>query len=334
MKNMNTAQCLITLFLIFANSFLAHADYLPNQDTEIIGKKLWVYYDKESCRDGFKIYPSRSTNDALIFSTPIEVVVSELNKTPLNWYAGAWYDLTINNTSITKGHIVYDEINANHGYTKNLYYAELASADLVLLENACISNISPKDKLVLQNKAHEVQLEQEKVIQAQDAERKIERDRLKSVEDQHKALERQAAVEAESQRKQNEETELTRLDKERQAKMLKDAPEGIRALSEDEFCDYYGDFLRGNDLAGFGTADELSLVMKKEAQRRKVRVKEALIKQRKIQLGISTCELYASWGEADSKNRSVGSYGVHIQHVYGSGVYVYSQNGKVTSWQD
>ncbi len=66
----------------------------------------------------------------------------------------------------------------------------------------------------------------------------------------------------------------------------------------------------------------------------------SLIDRGAIQIGMSQCALYASWGSADRENRSVGSGGVRIQHVYRSGYryikanYVYTENGRVTSWQD
>jgi hypothetical protein len=59
----------------------------------------------------------------------------------------------------------------------------------------------------------------------------------------------------------------------------------------------------------------------------------ALVRERKLRLGMSEAGLMCSWGDPSSVNRSVGSWGVHKQFVYGR-VYVYVENGKVTSWQD
>lgn len=65
-----------------------------------------------------------------------------------------------------------------------------------------------------------------------------------------------------------------------------------------------------------------------------------LVAKKQIQIGMSLCALYASWGKPDHENRSVGSWGTHIQHVYNAGLryirptYVYTENGVVTSWQD
>lgn len=65
-----------------------------------------------------------------------------------------------------------------------------------------------------------------------------------------------------------------------------------------------------------------------------------LVERKELRIGMSQCAMYASWGRPDRENRSVGSYGVHIQHIFNTGyryirpTYIYTQNGKVRSWQD
>lgn len=57
------------------------------------------------------------------------------------------------------------------------------------------------------------------------------------------------------------------------------------------------------------------------------------IKRRSIQIGMTPCMIIASFGrQPDRINSSVGSYGVHEQWVYG-GVYVYFEDGVLTSFQ-
>ena len=58
-----------------------------------------------------------------------------------------------------------------------------------------------------------------------------------------------------------------------------------------------------------------------------------LIKSQKIKIGMTKEQVLISWGEPDSKNRSVGSWGVHEQWVYGK-KYLYFENNKLTSFQD
>jgi hypothetical protein len=58
-----------------------------------------------------------------------------------------------------------------------------------------------------------------------------------------------------------------------------------------------------------------------------------LIATKSLKLGMDEEAMLCSLGPPKRANRSVGSWGVHIQHVYAGG-NVYTENGKVTSWQD
>jgi hypothetical protein len=55
-----------------------------------------------------------------------------------------------------------------------------------------------------------------------------------------------------------------------------------------------------------------------------------------IQRGMTAEQVIASWGRPRDINRTVGSWGVHEQWVYGEfgGPYVYLEDGVVTSWQN
>lgn len=56
------------------------------------------------------------------------------------------------------------------------------------------------------------------------------------------------------------------------------------------------------------------------------------IGNKEIMLGMTKAMVIESWGQPDSINKTVGSWGVHEQLVYGSN-YVYIENNLVTSWQ-
>ena len=62
-----------------------------------------------------------------------------------------------------------------------------------------------------------------------------------------------------------------------------------------------------------------------------------IAKQNEIYIGMSQCGLYVSWGNPSDEHTSVNKYTKRIQHVYGTNInnisYVYTENGKVTSWQ-
>ena len=54
----------------------------------------------------------------------------------------------------------------------------------------------------------------------------------------------------------------------------------------------------------------------------------------KIWIGMTEEMATDSWGKPLDINRDVGSWGVHEQWVFLGGVYLYFENGKLTSWQD
>jgi len=57
----------------------------------------------------------------------------------------------------------------------------------------------------------------------------------------------------------------------------------------------------------------------------------------KITKGMTMEEVIASWGRPRDINKSVGSWGVHEQWVYGGTShtsYLYFENGTLTSWQN
>ncbi|MFZ2339684.1 MAG: hypothetical protein WAW07_08195, partial [Bacteroidales bacterium] len=54
----------------------------------------------------------------------------------------------------------------------------------------------------------------------------------------------------------------------------------------------------------------------------------------KIWLGMTDKMAKDSWGDPEEINRTIGSWGVHEQWVYYRDVYLYFENGILTSWQD
>lgn len=57
-----------------------------------------------------------------------------------------------------------------------------------------------------------------------------------------------------------------------------------------------------------------------------------------IKIGMTEEQVLASWGKPDRVNRSVGIWGVHEQWIYEvsyyNQIYVYVENGKLSSWQE
>lgn len=73
-------------------------------------------------------------------------------------------------------------------------------------------------------------------------------------------------------------------------------------------------------------------IVGQELQRR-LQSEWSTIKARHIQIGMSEAALVCSWGRPDRINTSTGSWGTKKQWVYGTGQYVYTSNGRITSWQ-
>lgn len=73
----------------------------------------------------------------------------------------------------------------------------------------------------------------------------------------------------------------------------------------------------------------------KEQQAAEVEANKIQPGSRKVRLGMSQEEAISSMGgKPYDINRTVGSYGTHEQWCYNGGVYLYFDNGVLTSWQD
>ena len=112
------------------------------------------------------------------------------------------------------------------------------------------------------------------------------------------------------------------------------APTILRSMTKGDFCVAYGEALRGEKMNEIGMLPDIAKLVKAEARTRKLTFDDSQIRSKFVVIGMSECQLYAVWGRPEAQNRSVGSWGVHVQFVYGGGSYIYLENGRVTSWQD
>lgn len=113
-------------------------------------------------------------------------------------------------------------------------------------------------------------------------------------------------------------------------------PERAASYSNDLLCYHYHD-ARGNSALQKNVP-----VLRTEIDKRGLISPDEweLVNQKKIKLGMSECALVASWGSGKI-NKYTNSHGQFNQHVYRldwcrrcNVQYVYTQNGRVTSWQD
>lgn len=128
-----------------------------------------------------------------------------------------------------------------------------------------------------------------------------------------------------------------------QQRRILELPATIRALSRGEICRLYGWLLRSERNAPWwehergtklGSRDEIAPLVRAEAKRRKLRFDDKAVEARKLRLGDTDCHMYAARGFPIDAHVSVGRWGEHVQHVYRHGVYIYTENGRVTSMQD
>jgi hypothetical protein len=111
--------------------------------------------------------------------------------------------------------------------------------------------------------------------------------------------------------------------------------QNVAAMDSLEVCRMHGIY------AGTAFIDSAAQ-MRDEILRRKLLSDEewGLVQSKNIRVGMSQCAMYASWGRPERENRTVGSFGSSIQHVYGRysrysrPTYVYTRNGVVNSFQD
>lgn len=80
--------------------------------------------------------------------------------------------------------------------------------------------------------------------------------------------------------------------------------------------------------------DQLQIEQERLTQER---IEEDRNRSRVVGLGFTKSQILKNFGEPKNINRTVGTWGVHEQWVYSAypnTLYIYFENGIVTSWQD
>jgi len=120
--------------------------------------------------------------------------------------------------------------------------------------------------------------------------------------------------------------------------LRKDAPAYLKTINNNSLCIEYGVAVRGESVEQSVDPNldfkESPAMVVAEAKRRNIGFNNLMVKNKQVQIGMTICEMYASLGTPEHQNRTVNSHGVLIQHVYHDRLYVYTDNGVVTSWQD
>ncbi len=138
------------------------------------------------------------------------------------------------------------------------------------------------------------------------------------------AAERQEAATAEADRKAAAAVER------------KNIRQSLAALDLPALCVAYGRALRDEEWFEVAPAmkGEVLPFAKADIQRRGFLANPTRAARGIVKIGDDVCHLYAAVGEPLYENRTVTKHGAHVQHVYGSSSYFYSDNGRITAWQD
>jgi len=117
--------------------------------------------------------------------------------------------------------------------------------------------------------------------------------------------------------------------------------EKIQVLTDDQIYSRYTSSLCGGYGGRSMVSEKEKTLLRQEIIRRHPEWPEDIkrvVLEGNIQIGMTKEQLLASWGDPDNINRSVGSWGVHEQWIYAASyykqIYVYVENGILTSWQN
>jgi hypothetical protein len=300
--NMKRITLITTLIFLAIPLHIRAEGFENNQQKEDAERKLRVdQYVNEIVGQVFYAYFPRSDckwAGAIIYSTPsVNGEVTYWSDTPKRFVVEQYIGIYPNfyKIKIEDGSVGYIRETL-----RSAYYDAYAMKKDEALKESCYLRLSP-DEL----KAHFDQIESFRLATEQAA-----KQQAKQQED-------------ETQKKVAAETLV----------LIKKAPALLKKYSAEDICTTYGEAIRGETIYKFEGVPNISKLVINEARRRNLVFNDSLVKKEHIKVGMTECQLYASWGFPSEQNRTVGSWGVHIQHVY-DGNYAYTENGMVTSFQN
>jgi hypothetical protein len=143
---------------------------------------------------------------------------------------------------------------------------------------------------------------------------------------------------SELKRERDNQAAATESDRMKQAAVERqELPAILRRLDLPMLCEATGTLIRGESwlVVAPNLREAAWPLVKAELRQRVNSVNEERVKRQQIQTGDTECHLYAALGLPQSSNRSTTARDISVQHVYrGSRNYVYTRNGRITSWQD
>lgn len=111
-------------------------------------------------------------------------------------------------------------------------------------------------------------------------------------------------------------------------------------MSNDFLCQHYGNNLNGGVMRRDPTSRVPSIRAEVGSRKLLTEAESRAVEQGDLVIGMSRCGMYSVMGSPIAENSTTSAAGQFIQHVFfvpwrsAKRIYVYTKNGKVTSWQD
>lgn len=263
----------------------------------LIGQSFYVYFPRKSCLEYYGIKDRPTIQPARLFSqsTPLRITVEQ----------------AVNGQDHLQGD-VYLRLKTEDGETGYIEL-ELAqkqmgdSSSTYSLKTSCWLKLNPAE---VESRIQELEAERLAIENSKAEKVRLEKEGSRKLADL--ALQKKLAEQLERQ---------------------KNFPVLLTKMSKWDFCIAYGNAARGEEVSDFGEIPNIVKLVKTEARRRKIVFSDALVRDMQIKIGMTECQLLAVWGAPRAQNQSTGVWGDHTQHVY-NGAYVYTENGRVVSWQN
>jgi hypothetical protein len=299
--------------------------YIENKEklkNELIGNEIWFYPNRERCRK-LNIYREPDTNsDKYITDKAIKIKIS--SNVVAGPYKNDYFKILTEDGSV--GYLPSSDIcHINDGKDKLMTCVGEYENKLSDLTDDCLFTISPL----------ELQAIIDKRIGAEEAKGKADLAAYIKKSEDSKLKEEQVRAEI----ARVDELAIQEKQKQQDEALQSQAPQILSDMDKDDFCVAYGKYLAKQKIKEIGSLEKnLSSLMKTEVKKRKLVIRTKYASTSSVRPGMTDCELFAAVGLPTKRNRDVGELGVHVQNIYnfygGSDFYVYTENGRVTSWQD
>lgn len=110
-------------------------------------------------------------------------------------------------------------------------------------------------------------------------------------------------------------------------------------MSDDFLCRHYGSNQNGGIFKREPTEKAPSILEEIRARRLLSPEEAVAVQEGRFAVGMSKCAMYSALGHAHTENTTTNAAGIFVQHIFSvpwrgsKRIYVYTQNGRISSWQ-